>query len=151
MNTSQLHHTEILEDRITGHVREIFDEPVRFDFSHHEPEDADEAHHEVVGFELETELECLFAQVKSKQLLTHYLRFSMERLNGRIVEPNHIVIRDTAEFKIQVKAYGDGDDRTAFVHAISRKTGNWITAICRNYEFADAILTALNEITCCAE
>lgn len=151
MQFNQLSTAERIEDRISAHIKEICD--ARFEYSHHEPEEADEADHECVGFELEAELECICGAMHRGQqdLLENYLRASMNRLGGKIVQHNHIVVRNTGEFRVQIKVHDYPDEYVSYIYVRSNKSGNWITARSHTFSLGFSLFRAIKGITSCQD
>ena len=84
----------------------------------------DESGFEYTAYELEAELECL---IRAGKHMKPYFEISRQMFNGRHVEDRHIVIRDTPDFKLQVKVRKDGDEYMTWLYARSNRTADWLT------------------------
>lgn len=100
----------------------------------------DEEGFSCTSYELEAEFEAL---VRSKDHTRPYFEVCRQMFNGRHVEDRHIVIRDTPEFKLQVKVRRDGDEYMTWLYARSNRTKDWLTLRTDDFALGSNLTSAL--------
>lgn len=101
-----------------------------FEYSHGQPNpESIDADHEATAYELEAELESLIRAQGDRDLVKRYIDTSTQCFCGRYIEPNNLIIRDSADWRIHVKVhYYDEDNIVTYVMCRSNRTQNYITA-----------------------
>lgn len=127
------HHTE-LEEQLKSMALEISGREVEFTVmvnGDDSPEQLEER--QLQAAEMAVELELLLRHEEDVDILGTYAATSVRTLRGAIMEPNHLLLKNFAGSKIQIKAYQNGpNDYETFIRASSTDLPSCYIAVSTN-------------------
>jgi len=111
MNVITPTNPQVVEDQLKALALELSGREIEFVVMVDDSTDpAQEMERQLLLGEVTAELECLLRHEDNSDMLTNYATKSIQTFCGRFVEDNHIVLRDFAGTRIQIKAFGTLED-----------------------------------------
>jgi len=148
MNAVTPTNPQLVEEQLKTLAVELTGREIEFMVHTDESDDPEqEMERQLLVGEVSAELECLLRNEDNLDLLTRYATQSVQSLRGKLIESNHIMMRDFAGTRIQIKAFANiqDDSHQIFLRAYSTDYKSCFVAL----ESNDPILTltALEMIT----